>query len=87
MITSGAMLVVVVVLVAAVVVVVVVAVVVLLAVVVDEGAVGREEFTRVGPGTGVMLGSVLACKQRVIRNVKSNNIDIISLPPAHDEDL
>ena len=60
---------------------------VLLAVVVDEGAVGREEFTRVGPGTGVMLGSVLACKQRVIRNVKSNNIDIISLPPAHDEDL
>lgn len=55
------MLVVVVVSVAIVVVVAVDAVVVLPAVVVEKGAAGIKEFFGVGPGTGGVLRSVLAC--------------------------
>ena len=58
---GGTMLVVVVVSVAIVVVVAVDAVVVLPAVVVEKGAAGIKEFFGVGPGTGGVLRSVLAC--------------------------
>ena len=67
---SGAMLVAVVVLVAAGVVVVVDAIVILPAVVVDEGTAGSEELSRIGPGTGGVLRSILAYKYQIIRNVK-----------------